>query len=264
MTACVRRPESSMYTVFIIGMAGSGKSLLTRSLAQFFQDEEQDTVIVNLDPGALTLPYSADIDIRDRINVTDIMDRLGLGPNGALVYAADLMATEIDKLREDVEETKASFVFVDTPGQMELFAFRPSGPLLASSLTDGPKAVVYLFDALFSSDPFNYVSNLFLAAALYTRFQMPQVHALTKIDLLPPEKVDEMVSWSEEPENLEAAIAETLKGERYLLTRDLVATIGESGVFTELIPVSSETSTGFADLAAACTRNLTGGEEILE
>jgi len=238
--------------------------LLTQSLAQFFRDEEQDVVILNLDPGALTLPYSADVDVRDRINVADIMDRLGLGPNGALIYAVDLIVAEVDKLREDVAETGASFVLVDTPGQMELFAFRPSGPLLASSLTDGPKAVIYLFDAVFSSDPFNYVSNLFLAAALYTRFHLPQIHALTKTDLLPQEKVDEIAAWSEEPENLEAAISETLKGERYLLSRDLVATIGESGVFTELIPVSAQTGSGLADLAAACTRTLTGGEEILE
>ncbi len=253
-----------MYTAFIVGMAGSGKSLLTQCLAQSFMDREQDVITVNLDPGALTLPYSPDVDVRDRINVTDIMDKYGLGPNGALVYAADLIATEVDKIREDVAETKADYVIVDTPGQMELFAFRQSGTFIASRLSEGSKAVIHLFDAPFSSDPFNYVSNLFLSAALYTRFLLPQIHVLTKIDLVAPEKVEEVAGWFEEEESLEYAISERLSGETYILTRDLLSTLTQIDIFTELIPVSARTGEGFVNLTAALTRVFTGGEEVVE
>jgi hypothetical protein len=68
---------------------------------------------------------------------------------------------------------------------MELFAFRASGPYIVRELSDDPKALLYLFDATFSSNPLNYVSNMFLATAVYTRFLVPQLYILSKSDLVP-------------------------------------------------------------------------------
>ncbi|MEM3019043.1 MAG: ATP/GTP-binding protein [Candidatus Bathyarchaeia archaeon] len=253
----------ALRTLFIVGMAGSGKSLLTGSLAQFFMDEDQNVITVNLDPGALSLPYNPDVDVRDEINVTDLMDRYGLGPNGALIMAADLIATKVDVLRESIEESKADYVIIDTPGQMELFAFRQSGPFIAANIAEEPKAVAYLFDAPFSSDPFNYVSNLFISAALYIRFMIPQVHVLTKIDMIPPNALDEILTWSEEEGGLEGAIESRLEGEAYVLSRDLLSTLANLEIASELIPVSAKTGEGLLNLSAVLTRIFSGGEEIL-
>ncbi len=81
------------------------------------------------------------------------MDEHGLGPNGALVMAADLIAEQIETLTSEIEELNADLVLVDTPGQMELFAFRASGPYIAKELTAEPKAIIYLFDSVFSITP---------------------------------------------------------------------------------------------------------------
>ncbi len=78
-----------MLIVFIIGTAGSGKSLLTASLNEWLKVGKQKTATVNLDPGVLTLPYVPDIDVRNYINVNELMEKYGLGPNGALLMAAD-------------------------------------------------------------------------------------------------------------------------------------------------------------------------------
>ena len=75
---------------------------------------------------------------------------------------------------------------------MELFAFRASGPYIATELTKEPKAIVYLFDTAFSLNPLNYVSNLFLSAAVYNRFLVPQVYLLSKSDLLSKDDVTKL------------------------------------------------------------------------
>ncbi|HIE13792.1 TPA: GTPase [Candidatus Bathyarchaeota archaeon] len=159
-----------MYVVFIVGTAGSGKSLLTSAFLEWLKMEEQNVASLNLDPGATTLPYTPDVDVRNYIRIEDIMERYGLGPNGALILAADLIADEAGRIGDELATLNPDIVLVDTPGQMELFAFRASGPYIAKELTKDPEAIIYLFDAVFSSDPLNFVSNMFLSAAIHTRF----------------------------------------------------------------------------------------------
>jgi len=151
---------------------------------------------------------------------------------------------------------------VDTPGQMELFAFRASGPYIASELTKEPKALIYLFDSVFSSNPLNYVSNLFLSAAVYNRFLIPQVHVLSKSDLLPPEEMNRIVDWSADPNALETAIEEKLSGTRRLLSRDMMHTIYKLGLRFLLIPVSARTNEGLINLNATLERIFASGEKF--
>lgn len=252
-----------MYVTFIIGTAGSGKSLLTKTYSDWLQGRKEYVVKVNLDPGAVTLPYTPDVDVRNRIVIDDLMDKYDLGPNGALVMAADLIATEIDEIRREIEVLKPDYVLVDTPGQMELFAFRVSGPIIISELTKDPKVVIYLFDAAFSSNPLTYVSNLFLATAVHLRFLLPQVYILSKIDLLPSEKIAEILDWSEDANILKTAIEDQLTDEKRLLSRGIVQTIARLGLIFGSIPVSSKTCEGIIDLHALLTRIYTGGEEAI-
>ena len=142
-----------MPIAFIIGTAGSGKSLLTAAFSEWLKISKQDVAVVNLDPGALTLPYSPYLDVRNYVDVRGLMEEYGLGPNGALIMAADLIADKIEEISKEIEDSKSDIVLVDTSGQMELFAFRASGPYIASELTKEPKAIVYLFDAVFQSTP---------------------------------------------------------------------------------------------------------------
>ena len=251
-----------MFIIFIIGTAGSGKSLLTASFNEWLKIGKQNVATVNLDPGALTLPYVPDVDVRDYIRVDELMEKYGLGPNGALVMAADLIAEEAERLGREIESVKPDVVIVDTPGQMELFAFRASGPYIASELTKEPKAIVYLFDSVFSLNPLNYVSNMFLSAAVYNRFFVPQVHVLSKCDLLPPEDMNRIVDWSASPKKLEAAIEEKLSGTRRLLSRDMMRAIYRLGLRFLLTPVSAKTNEGLINISTALERILAGGEKF--
>ena len=250
-----------MFIVFIIGTAGSGKSLLTASFSEWLKMSKQNVTVVNLDPGALKLPYSPDVDVRNYVNVGDLMEKYGLGPNGAVIMAADLIADEIDEISKEIEDLTSDIVLVDTSGQMELFAFRSSGPYIASELTKEPKAIVYLFDTAFSLNPLNYVSNLFLSAAVYNRFLVPQVYLLSKSDLLSKEDVNKVVDWSANPRALENAIEQKLTGTRRLLSRNMMRAIYQLGLRFLLIPVSAKTNDGMINFNTALERILTGGEK---
>ena len=249
-----------MGLIFVIGMAGSGKSLLTGSFVSWLRDQEQDAVAVNLDPGAVELPYQPDVDVREYITVEEVMEKYGLGPNGAMIAAADMIATFVKDIEAELDDLGPDVAVVDTPGQMEVFAFRPSGLFIVKHLTTWPKAIVYLFDACFSREPSNFVANIFLASAVYYRFLVPQIHALTKCDLVERSEVHKMIGWSSRPRTLLDALEASLRGDRRLLARDMVRAAVRLGLSFPLIPVASPTCEGFLNLNMALERVLSGGD----
>jgi len=62
-----------VFLAFLIGTAGSGKSLLTASFTNWLKTQKQNVITVNLDPGVFTLPYTPDINVRDFVSVEGIM-----------------------------------------------------------------------------------------------------------------------------------------------------------------------------------------------
>ena len=247
-------------TIFIVGMAGCGKSTLTAAYSEWLRDNDQDVIVANLDPGAVALPYNPDIDARKYVNVEKLMRNYELGPNGALIMASDLLGDHLEEIQTEIESANADILLVDTPGQIELFAFREGGRFIATQLGSGGHAVVYLMDAPFTRSPLNFTSNLFLAAAVYSRIQQPQVYALTKVDLVDERDIDMIVSWATERETFEESLGAE-SGELSLISRNLATAVFDTGLVTEPLPISAKNNSGLVELNAAATRILTGGEE---
>jgi len=261
-TSQLSRRGFTIFVIFVIGMAGSGKSLLVATFSEFLRSSEQNVVTLNLDPGATALPYNPDVDVRLYVDIDELMEKYKLGPNGALIMASDVAADHLEEMRSELEEEAPDFVLADTPGQIELFAFRESGPHFSRAISDEPKAVVYALDAPFCRNPMNFASNLFLAAAVYTRIRQPQVYALTKSDLVSEEDLERMIGWGTEVEQLESALEETSGDTASLIARDLAAAVHATGLICEPIPVSAKSNVGLPEMNAFLTRLLTGGEEL--
>jgi len=253
-----------MYGIFLVGTAGSGKSTLAFTLTEWLRNQKQNVALVNLDPGVRRVPYQPDVDVREWISVYDIMDRYDLGPNGALIASSDLMALQLDEISKSIEKTGGDIIIVDTPGQIELFAFRSSGSYIVSSLPFSSKCTIFLHDSIYVSDPLNLISTVFLSSAVYARFLMPQISILTKIDLLSREKVGEIISWYEDTDFLISSLKKYLDGDKFLLGSELARGIPKLGFSPTPIPLSSLTLEGFIDLYAEVTRILAGGEEPRE
>jgi hypothetical protein len=114
---------------------------------------------------------------------------------------------------------------------------------------------------VFSVSPLNYVSNLFLSAAVYNRFLLPQVHLLSKCDLLPQKEIDKIVDWSANPKTLEMSIEQKLEGTKRLLSRNMMLAMHRLGIRFPLIPVSAKTNEGMTNFNIALERILAGGEK---
>jgi hypothetical protein len=248
-------------SVFIVGMAGSGKSALTAAYLKWLKQGNQDVIVANLDPGAVSIPYNPDIDARSYVDVEKLMLDYQLGPNGALIMASDLLADHMEEIRNEIKDANPDIVLVDTPGQIELFAFREGGRFIAGQLTDDDRAVIYLMDAPFTRSPMNFVTNLYLAAAVHSRIIQPQVYALSKADLVTEQEIDEIVTWATEPEAFDLALRNLEEQNLSLITRDLANAVFATGMLSEPIPVSAKDNSGLVELNAAVTRILTRGEE---
>jgi len=234
---------------YFIGTAGSGKSTITGALKDYISNRnpEISVIAINLDPGVKILPYIPDIDIKDYIILEEVMEKFGLGPNGAMILASDLMINYLDDLRDEIDDYNPDWILVDTAGQLELFAFRETGPLIASSLGFGSiqRAVSFLFDSNLVLRPNGFISTLLLAASVQFRFQnIPQINLLSKVDLLDENQIDMIINWSQDFQALEESTNEREKG----LIRELSILISEVfiqlGSTAELIPCSIKEEQG--------------------
>ena len=62
-----------MFMMFLVGTAGSGKSLLTAALEDWLVSSEISVAVVNLDPGVESPPYTSDVDIRNYVDYGEIV-----------------------------------------------------------------------------------------------------------------------------------------------------------------------------------------------
>jgi GTPase SAR1 family protein len=246
--------------IFVTGTAGSGKSLLTSRLLQWYKENNAYPVALNLDPGAVSLPYEPEVDVRDYIDISTLMESYSLGPNGALIMASDMIATKMDEIQKEVDGLNPDYVIVDTPGQIELFAFRASGPYFASNLSADNKATVFAFDGMLVSSPINYVSISLLASSVKLRLKTSQINVLTKRDLI-AEKMKDIMDWAGSHTALELALEREKDTEYSLLSKDLARSMSKGGFAPGLVAVSSVTMSGMVNLTAALARTLNQGED---
>jgi len=250
-----------MHAIFLTGTAGSGKSMLASVLKPWYEDKGASTAIVNLDPGAYSLPYTPDVDVRDHIDLEEIMESYQLGSNGALIFASDMIASKLGEIQEEVDSLNPEYAIFDTVGQMELFAYRQSGPYFFDNLTCDGKTTVFLFDSTLVSSPTNFISITLLASSIQLRLKAPQVPVLSKIDLS-SENWKTIMRWSSNIEKLRSDLSKEQNGTSYLLSSNLLQNIANTGFSYELIPLSAITGTGMVELSASISRILKRGEEV--
>ena len=250
-----------MKTIFVSGTAGSGKSLLSSKLYEYYTKNGAFAAVLNLDPGVEKMPYTCDIDVRDHIDYVSIMQQYELGPNGALIMANDLIASKIDDIQNEVNKVNPDYLIVDTPGQIELFAYRSSGRFIIENITSEDKTSVFLFDGSLITSPVNFVSIALLATSIRLRLNLPTINVLTKTDII-GEKLKEILQWTTSLDTLENAIAKETDGDTYSLTTNILRGLNLSGFAQGLIPVSNVTGDGYVNLEGALSRILNLGEEV--
>jgi GPN-loop GTPase len=235
-------------TLYFVGTAGAGKSTLVAAYDRWAKQHGISTIIVNMDPGAEKLPYTPDVDIRDWVKISEIMEENGLGPNGAQIAAADMIALNLSEVQEEIGSFRADQVLIDTPGQIELFVFRASGKHIVESLNPGRSVVCYLMDPFLARTAQGFASQLMLGATTLFRFQEPMLFLLSKADRVDPESLETIRGWAHDGAALESSIV----AEAPTMSREFAAQVARLLDTLELdhllLPVSSLEPSGLDDL----------------
>ncbi|KAI9908708.1 hypothetical protein PsorP6_004460 [Peronosclerospora sorghi] len=149
----------------VMGPAGTGKSTYCNNMHEFCAASGRMTYVVNLDPAAEHFDYPVAFgaqlsmiticafceDIRDLISVEDVMEELGYGPNGGLIYCMEYLVQNLDWLQDLLGEYSDEDYFIfdcpgisplsllselKRPGQVELYSHLPVMKHLCDSLKD--------------------------------------------------------------------------------------------------------------------------------
>ena len=141
------------------------------------------------------LPYETIFDVCEEVvNLSSVMEQLGLGPNGGLVYCMEYLEANVDNIVQMIQERieaseseKRSYLIIDLPGQVELYTHSECVQNMLhklSKLLDLRLTAVQLIDAHYCADANKFLSAALLGVSTMIRLELPMVSVLSKVDLL--------------------------------------------------------------------------------
>lgn len=248
-------------SIYFVGTAGAGKSTMVAAYDRWAKQHGLSTLTINLDPGVEKLPYMPDIDIRETIDLQEVMEEHGLGPNGAQIAAADMIALQLGDLKEEIDAHRADLILIDTPGQIELFVFRASGKVIMEGLNPERSVLAYHLDPYLARTPSGFASQLMLAATTRFRFSQPLLHLLTKKDAIDAESLETIMNWGSDPMALESDILGEEPGMDTELATNVTRILESMGVEHTLLPVTATDDEGMDDLYAMVQATVGASED---
>lgn len=186
----------------VTGPAGSGKSTYCQAIQEHCATlgplRKRKVHIVNLDPAAENFKYDVTFDVRELISVDDVMEELGLGPNGGLIYCMEYLLENFDWLLDQFNQfDDDEYLIVDCPGQIELYTHVPVMRRIIDAMRTAGWASdmvsVFVVDATFVADAPKFISGSLLSLSAMIALELPHVNVLSKCDLVDKERVDEIL-----------------------------------------------------------------------
>lgn len=226
-------------------MAGTGKTTFLGQLKKYVTENAIKSYFVNLDPAVLKLPFTPNIDIRNSVNYKELMSQYNLGPNGAIMTSLNFFSTRFDQVMNLIEKRgpELDYVFVDTPGQIEVFNWSASGTIITDSLASAfPTVFVYVVDTPRCSNPNTFMSNMLYACSIFYKTRLPMMIAFNKVDIVGH---DFCLEWMSDSEAFDEAVR-TVGTYMSDLTRSMGLFLREFYKDLPTVGVSARTSLGMA------------------
>ncbi|KAF9202323.1 hypothetical protein BGZ49_007498 [Haplosporangium sp. Z 27] len=236
--------------ILCIGMAGSGKTTFMQRLNAHLHAKKQPPYILNLDPAVASLPFSANIDIRDTVNYKEVMKQYNLGPNGGILTALNLFTTKFDQVLGFIDKRASSldYILVDTPGQIEIFTWSASGSIITDTLAATyPTMIAYIIDTPRTAAPATFMSNMLYACSILYKTKVPFILVFNKTDVKPH---DFAVEWMTDFEAFQEALQ---KDKTYMssLMNSMSLVLDEFYSHLKVVGVSAVTGAGMDDFLKA-------------
>jgi len=155
--------------------------------------------VANMDPAAEDVKYDMAFDIRDLISVDDVMEELGLGPNGGLLYCMEYLLDNLDWLQEHLDSfDDDEYLILDCPGQLELYTHVPVMRRVIDGMRlwgyESSMVGVFVVDATFVTDASKFISGALLSLSAMVALELPHVNILSKCDLVSSDTVERILN----------------------------------------------------------------------
>lgn len=138
----------------------------------------------------VALPYDTLLDVCEEVvNLSSVMDELGLGPNGGLMYCMEYIEHHLDHVVGLIKSRvqPSTYLLLDLPGQVELYTHCTCVQNILTRLTkelDLRLCLVNLIDAHYCADASKFISAALLSTTTMLRLELPAVNVLSKIDMI--------------------------------------------------------------------------------
>ena len=193
------------YAQLIIGPAGSGKSTYCKIIQDHAYHNKRIIKVINLDPAAEIFKYKCDLDIRELININDVMNKQKLGPNGALLYCMEYLYDHIEFLDDYFNNNGDNIYYlIDCPGQLELYSHSDIMKKITNYLKKNGFSIVSIFclDCTFLQEQSKFISGNLLSLATMIQVSLPHITVLTKCDLISKTNIYKDIEEGMSPEDL--------------------------------------------------------------
>jgi GTPase SAR1 family protein len=151
-----------------LGFAGSGKTTFSSSFRK-----DSRCYYVNLDPAVHDTIFKPNMDIRDTIDYKNVMASYKLGPNGAITTCLNIFSTKLDQFYNVLykKQYEYDYIIIDVPGQIELFAWSPSGKLIVETLSKLQDFNInYIIDSQKCMQSKTFISNILYMSTILFQF----------------------------------------------------------------------------------------------
>ncbi|KAA0148200.1 hypothetical protein FNF27_03144 [Cafeteria roenbergensis] len=250
------------YCQIVMGPAGTGKSTYCQTIQEHCAASGRSVHVINLDPAAEAFKYQIDADVRDLISVDEVMDELGMGPNGGLLYCMEYLAESIEWFQEILRNFgEDDYVLLDCPGQIELYSHIPVMRRVVDVLrSEGFNvAGVYTIDAMFVTDAAKLLSGNLAALSAMVHLELPHVNVLTKCDLVEEATYEPLLSASGE------ALARNLAkatGPRFRRLNGAIASLLDDYNMVSFVPLDPTTESSVDYALAVVDACMQYGEDM--
>lgn len=160
-------------------------------MQQYLRLLKRNALVINVDPANNDYQeYDTLLDIgNDVVNLSQVMEKLELGPNGGLLYCMEYLLEHVDVVVERIQQAASddTYLLFDFPGQVELFSSSTSVQQLLQLLVkrlDLRLCAVNLIDSTFCADATKFLSAALVSTTTMLRLELPAVNVLSKVDLL--------------------------------------------------------------------------------